>query len=635
MPQTRRQATNLPPPDPLPPELPPSGPSRRGRAPVVTHPNPNRLQTRGTGGNARYQRAIFSIAAEKDDGTVRNGWEPPPDPTPEPQPQPRRPREVGPKPPTKITEARQRKDRTRKRQQRLARNEREDERNNISRIFDENDGAQQPSTPLSDNEDFPPQEPSLLSPSIPTHYTPRGSRHVAFAASLSTPTRHSPFTSHRARTTLDRIPPSVQTVRHRSTPHSAGRPQATVVLSPKKKQGRAKDVWFFFAKSPKSFNTFCRLCHRRKNPAGIYARSTSTGVLRGHLTKAHLGEYLEACQKYGWKATGAAKELLDLDLNDGELPRLPFTMIRFKKQLVEWIVGYDESIYVVENKLFRRLLLTLRESLHEKDIPHRSTVQRLIASVFLEHFESFKAELRVRAITTDGAANMTAMMEDYEYLLRDRDIPFDSENSHVIQEARQNATAPFTSVFEDPFQLEQQSLEEALKRDPMAIARDIINNIRMSQIRRTEFLSVIEFGNKKGKWTVETKKGKEVATLPMVIPFRDMPHRWGSGYLSLRRMKTLQQPITFYTEKRHEVFTNRLTDTEWTVLKHISQILQAPFELQEQMSREKTPMLAASLPAYESVLAAFEKAKEDPKYSYLRYALQAGINNMQANYNGQ
>lgn len=112
--------------------------------------------------------------------------------------------------------------------------------------------------------------------------------------------------------------------------------------------------------------------------------------------------------------------------------------------------------------------------------------------------------------------------------------------------ARQNSTARFYSSIEEPFRLDTQNLADALKRDPMAIARDIVNTIRMSQIRREEFLNLIDYGNQKQKWTVTSNDGRRsITTLPRIIPIRDLPHRWGSGYLSLSRMRLLRQVHIF------------------------------------------------------------------------------------------
>ncbi|KIJ45777.1 hypothetical protein M422DRAFT_46410 [Sphaerobolus stellatus SS14] len=224
---------------------------------------------------------------------------------------------------------------------------------------------------------------------------------------------------------------------------------------------------------------------------------------------------------------------------------------------------------------------------------------------------------------------MSAMMKYYEYLLKDRNISFDAANSHIIcfphtlylavtamldavtsPTARSNVTAPFTSPYEEPFAIDQQTLAEALLRDPCAIACDNINTIRMSQIRCSEFLNIVEAGNKKGKRTAKSSNGQEeVVQLALV-------------------------PLTYYMSKRPEVFKDRLSEAEWTVLEHISDVLELPFILQEQMSIQLAPMLVASLPAYESVISALESARSKPLYGYLRQMLDVGIKDMQSNYNG-
>lgn len=154
--------------------------------------------------------------------------------------------------------------------------------------------------------------------------------------------------------------------------------------------------------------------------------------------------------------------------------------------------------------------------------------------------------------------------------------------------ARSNVTASFMSPQEEPFVIDQQTYAQALLRDPCAIARDNINTIRMSQVRRSEFLDVVEAGNRKGKWTNENG---EVIKLALVVPFRDSPTRWGSGYLSFRRFGYLRQvcpiltrtstlfscksqPLTYYINKRPEFFRDKLSEAEWTVLNDICDILE-------------------------------------------------------------
>lgn len=78
---------------------------------------------------------------------------------------------------------------------------------------------------------------------------------------------------------------------------------------------------------------------KRGQADGVYSKTTSTGILRGHLTKMHRHEYIEACQKNGWQPKGAAAAI---DVNETVFRRTPFTMNNFRKSLVEWMVGFDE-----------------------------------------------------------------------------------------------------------------------------------------------------------------------------------------------------------------------------------------------------------------------------------------------------
>lgn len=50
------------------------------------------------------------------------------------------------------------------------------------------------------------------------------------------------------------------------------------------------------------------------------------------------------------------------------------------------------------------------------------------------------------------------------------------------------------------------------------------------------------------------------------------------------------------------------------------------------MSRECTPMLAHSLPAYESVIASLKDAAEQSQYRYMKDIIQTGIKQMQSSY---
>ena len=103
--------------------------------------------------------------------------------------------------------------------------------------------------------------------------------------------------------------------------------------------------------------------------------------------------------------------------------------------------------------------------------------------------------------------------------------------------ALQNTTSEFEPQHAEPVSHNNQSLNEALCRDPVAIARSIINTVRTSQQRREEFKEVIEYGNRRSQW--EDKDGQKYH-IPTLALLCDSPLRWGSMYLMLDRFLFLQ-----------------------------------------------------------------------------------------------
>lgn len=90
--------------------------------------------------------------------------------------------------------------------------------------------------------------------------------------------------------------------------------------------------------------------------------------------------------------------------------RIPFSMQAFEEQLVTVIVSndlasppllaltqliYAQSINLIENHDFRDLLLLLRESLQDGDIPHRTKLRSLILDAGLKYYDNLKQELKV------------------------------------------------------------------------------------------------------------------------------------------------------------------------------------------------------------------------------------------------
>lgn len=179
----------------------------------------NRMQTRGVTGNTRYQDAIQYINRADDDDNLFSG-----EPVVIQQPK-LNPRNKAFNPPTRRTEAQNRRQRGRNRQARLARNEEEDFSNDIARVFE----TMRPITPPPASTEFE-QTPSL-SPPFPPNLTPSIPQNLHYVLPPG---------------------PEVGTVM----------PFNTVLNNaPKTKtKSTAKDVWFFFSKADNDSSNFCKLC---------------------------------------------------------------------------------------------------------------------------------------------------------------------------------------------------------------------------------------------------------------------------------------------------------------------------------------------------------------------------------------
>ncbi|GJJ10636.1 hypothetical protein Clacol_004863 [Clathrus columnatus] len=77
----------------------------------------------------------------------------------------------------------------------------------------------------------------------------------------------------------------------------------------------------------------------------------------------------------------------------------------------------DQSLSVIEKEWFLNLLFLLQNSLDDKDIPHRMSITKLIHQSWNSEFNNLRQELTLLFITSDGAANMAIMVEDFSYLV--------------------------------------------------------------------------------------------------------------------------------------------------------------------------------------------------------------------------
>ncbi|KAJ7027234.1 hypothetical protein C8F04DRAFT_1399602 [Mycena alexandri] len=214
----------------------------------------------------------------------------------------------------------------------------------------------------------------------------------------------SPVSSSRS--TSPTHQPASRRRRHRGSPRAGPHASPLPPLpAPRTKtsgrSGSARDVWTFFEpKEPKGGEKreclFCKQQHAvdLHVESKKFASSTSSGVLRKHLYKNHLDAWVEGCDKLKIpiNAKEASKHVDAYRSRKGQntgassnselgQKRTEFSQEAFVDALVEFIVGDDQSINVVENQQLRAIFLMLRAELKDSDIPHRTKIRKRIIEV--------------------------------------------------------------------------------------------------------------------------------------------------------------------------------------------------------------------------------------------------------------
>jgi hypothetical protein len=155
-----------------------------------------------------------------------------------------------------------------------------------------------------------------------------------------------------------------------------------------------------------------------KQKVHTYGKSTSISILRKHLYIHHLMEWVAECKKLNLtiKAKDALEAIAAFQGTQAE-PQDPqrqqFTPEHFVNALAEFIVATDQVYFhfqfyfslayyvclqplsIMESKEFRKLLLLLRGSLQEKDIPHRTTMRTRILELQKEQAEDMSDQMLV------------------------------------------------------------------------------------------------------------------------------------------------------------------------------------------------------------------------------------------------
>ena len=86
---------------------------------------------------------------------------------------------------------------------------------------------------------------------------------------------------------------------------------------------------------------------------------------------------------------------------------------------------------------------------------------------------------------------------------------------------------------------DEQTFEEAVKRDPIALARVVVRAIRASGQRREQFSRIILGGNTNNYFVV----GDLVVKVPSLQLLRDVKTRWDSIYHMVQRLR-IMRPVS-------------------------------------------------------------------------------------------
>ncbi|KAF8592631.1 hypothetical protein K439DRAFT_1610400 [Ramaria rubella] len=355
-----------------------------------------------------------------------------------------------------------------------------------------------------------------------------------------------------------------------------------------------------------------------------YAVSTTTGVLCIHIKKFHSHEYIDTCHKFRWDVK--IKSLVNRVASDStDAPRLAFMAVQFKSAPVNWIVADDQVIVYIykdiphhtaihslvtwvweihfEEQVSELQRATGKISLNTDDWDNKTSNScvtngngplklqlALIGSLLMlgRHFAQDLAKgliyvtdranitNKVKFITTDGMANMVAMMHNFEVIVQEHDIEFDGEEAHIItmlksctsKHALNDTLADFESLLAQPENPNLQSPAEALDYDLIAISHGIVNVIHSSHICCVELEEIMQTGNQWCRWTDKYGKAHKLSNVVLIC---DSPICWGSTYLMITRFLYLHQPVETFMALAimNNTFKTRLTACERSVLSDI------------------------------------------------------------------
>ena len=193
--------------------------------------------------------------------------------------------------------------------------------------------------------------------------------------------------------------------------------------------------------------------------------------------------------------------------------------------------------------------------------------------------------------TLDNAENNKTMMEHLEKLLDACELPLDFVAKdrkimcfphiinicvqHVIEEFSVPDLMKIAEAWVDCFDddtVDEEKYLEAVKKNPVALGRDIVRAIRASGLRRDEFDKIIVTGNLQ-QW-FKSPSG-EVVQLPEAQLLREVRTWWDSVYFMLNRLLALRLAIECFLSLpgQKDPANYKMVDMEWFVLQEFEVIL--------------------------------------------------------------
>ncbi|KAJ8075961.1 hypothetical protein PM082_021593, partial [Marasmius tenuissimus] len=153
------------------------------------------------------------------------------------------------------------------------------------------------------------------------------------------------------------------------------------------------------------------------NPPVSFTIRTSTTSIQKHFFGDHPDTWIPTCDQEGITITSDEYSLKANEWqakNNIPLPKEPrkmFTTQLFHQFLIDLVIHEDPPLRIVGSEAFRRLILLLCNAMEEKNIPHCTSLQKMVFQEWVRLMHQLKAHLQGSlgriSFTTDGWSDGT------------------------------------------------------------------------------------------------------------------------------------------------------------------------------------------------------------------------------------